>query len=113
MRPLRPVDVDPGHAADREDPAGDTWRPSALQQERLAYRRRRSNRSVAVAVASSAAIVVVLVLGLTSTPGWPRVQQTFFDPSRAWEALPAVATGLWLNIRVMLVCGVLILVVGL
>ncbi|GAA1834002.1 amino acid ABC transporter permease [Microlunatus capsulatus] len=113
MRPLRPVEVDPGHAADREEPAGDGWRPSALQQERLAYRRRRSNRSVAVALTSSLVIVVLLGLGLTSTPGWPRVQQTFFDPSRAWEALPAVATGLWLNIRVMLVCGVVILVLGL
>ncbi|SDR79217.1 polar amino acid transport system permease protein [Friedmanniella luteola] len=113
MRPLRPVDVDPGHAADREEPAAGTWRPSALQRERTAYRQRRSNRSVAVAVASSVAIVVVLVVGLTSTPGWPRVQQTFFDPARAWESLPAVAVGLWLNIRVMLVCGVLILVLGL
>jgi polar amino acid transport system permease protein len=114
VRPLRPVAVDPGHAADREEPAGgSTWRPSALQQERIAYRQRRSNRSIAVAVASSVAIVVVLVVGLTSTPGWPRVQETFFDPARAWEALPAVAVGLWLNIRVMIVCGVLILVLGL
>ena len=52
------------------------------------------------------------MLGITSTPGWPRVQETFFDPARAWAALPAVATGLWLNIRVMLVCGVLIAVSG-
>ena len=49
-----------------------------------------------------------MAYGITSTPGWPRVQETFFDPARAWSALPAVATGLWLNIRVMLVCGVLI-----
>jgi len=113
VRPLRPVDVDPGHAGDREDPPTSSWQPSALQQERLAYRRRRSNRSVLIAVLSSVVIVVGLVAGLTSTPGWPRVQQTFFDPARAWQALPAVATGLWLNIRVMAVCGVLILVLGL
>ncbi len=114
MRPLRPVDVDPGHRAERDEPAGPaSWQPSARQQDRLAYRRRRSNRSVLVAVVSSVVIVVALVLGLTSTPGWPRVQQTFFDPARAWSALPAVATGLWLNIRIMLVCGVLIVVVGL
>ena len=41
------------------------------------------------------------------------MQETFFDPARAWDALPAVAAGLWLNIRVMLVCGVLIAVFGL
>jgi polar amino acid transport system permease protein len=113
VRPFRPFEVDPGHAADREDVVASSWRPSALQQERTDFRRRRSNRSVVVAAVSSVVIVGVLVLGLTSTPGWPRVQQTFFDPARAWQALPAVATGLWLNIRVMLVCGVLIVVLGL
>ena len=52
-------------------------------------------------------------VGVVSTPGWPRVQETFFDPARAREALPSVAIGLWLNIRVMLVCGVLIAIFGL
>jgi polar amino acid transport system permease protein len=113
VRPLRPVDVDPGHAAERDQPPARGWQPSDLQQERLAYRRRRSNRSVLVAAGSSVVIVVALLVGLTSTPGWPRVRSTFFDPARAWEALPAVATGLWLNIRVMLVCGVVIVVLGL
>lgn len=110
----RPVDLDPGRGARPEGPSDQSpWQPSALQQQRLAYRRRQSNRSTTIAVVSSLLIVGALVVGLTSTPGWPRVQQTFFDPARAWSALPAVATGLWLNIRVMLVCGVLIAVLGL
>lgn len=92
---------------------GGGWQPSELQRQRLAYRRRRSHRSVGIAVVSSVLIVVALVGGIRATPGWPRVQETFFSPARAWSALPAVATGLWLNVRVMLVCGVLILVVGL
>jgi polar amino acid transport system permease protein len=79
----------------------------------MAYRHRQSRRSSTIALVSTLVIVVGLVLGITSTPGWPRVQETFFSPSRAWSALPAVATGLWLNIRVMLVCGVLIAVLGL
>ncbi len=79
----------------------------------MAYRRRQSTRSTVIAVVSSVVLVVLLVVGLTATPGWPRVQETFFDPARAWDSLPAVATGLWLNIRVMLVCGVLIAVFGL
>jgi polar amino acid transport system permease protein len=89
------------------------WRPSTLQLERQAYRRRQSTRSSVIAVVSTVLVVVFLVVSITATPGWPRVQQTFFDPDRAWSALPAVATGLWLNIRVMLVCGVLIAVFGL
>jgi polar amino acid transport system permease protein len=79
----------------------------------MAYRRRQSSRSTIIAVVSSVALVVALVAGVTATPGWPRVQETFFDPARAWDALPTVAAGLWLNIRVMLVCGVLIGVLGL
>ena len=93
--------------------AGGSWTPSALQRERMAYRRRQSRRSSTIAAVSTLAIVVALVVGVASTPGWPRVQETFFSPARAWSALPAVATGLWLNIRVMLVCGVLIAVLGL
>ncbi len=89
------------------------WQPSPLEQQRIAYRRRRARRSSAIAIASTVIVGLVLIVGITSTPGWPRVQETFFDPVRAWEALPAVARGLWLNIRVMLVCGVLIAVGGL
>jgi polar amino acid transport system permease protein len=101
-------DVDP-HGS----PVVGSWQPSTLQLERQAYRRRQSTRSSVIAVVSTVTVVVLLVVGITATPGWPRVQQTFFDPARAWSALPAVATGLWLNIRVMLVCGVLIAVLGL
>jgi polar amino acid transport system permease protein len=90
-----------------------TWQPSPLERERMAFRRRQSTRSTIIAVVSSVVLVVALVAGVTATPGWPRVQETFFNPTRAWEALPAVAQGLWLNIRVMLVCGVLIAVFGL
>ncbi|HSU34521.1 MAG TPA: amino acid ABC transporter permease [Propionibacteriaceae bacterium] len=89
------------------------WQPSALEQERMAYRRRQSTRSTIIAVSSTVIVVAGLIIGITSTPGWPRVRETFFDPQRAVEALPAVAVGLWLNIRVMLVCGVLIAVFGL
>ncbi len=100
---LSPVD-------DRPDGA---WHPSPLQQQREAYRRRRARRSSLVALGSTLLVGLVLVLGVGATPGWPRVQETFFNPARAWTALPAVASGLWLNIRVMLVCGVLIAVLGL
>ncbi|MGI3786470.1 MAG: amino acid ABC transporter permease [Janthinobacterium lividum] len=89
------------------------WHPSPLQQEREDYRRRRARRSSLVALGSTLVVGLVLVLGVTATPGWPRVQETFFNPARAWTALPAVASGLWLNIRVMLICGVLIAVLGL
>lgn len=89
------------------------WVPSALQQERVAYRRARSRRSTLVALLSTVAVAAVAVLGLVSSPGWPRVRSSFLDPEVARAALPVVLEGLWLNVRVMVVCAVLIVVVAL
>nr|WP_202893850.1 amino acid ABC transporter permease [Kribbella italica] len=84
-----------------------------MQLERLAYRRRRTVRSGVIAAVSTVVLVALLAVGIGSTPGWPRVRETFFNVERGWEALPVVAQGLWLNVRVMLVCAVLIVVLGL
>jgi polar amino acid transport system permease protein len=90
-----------------------SWQPSELQQERLAYRRRQTVRSGVIAGVSSVLVLALVVGGVGSTPGWPRVRETFFDFHRGWQALPVVAQGLWLNVRVMLVCAVLIVLLGL
>lgn len=89
------------------------WQPSDLQRERLAYRRGRATRSTLIAAASSVVLIGLLAFGIGSTPGWPRVRETFFNLDRGWEALPVVAEGIWLNIRVMIVCAVLIVILGL
>lgn len=91
----------------------DTWQPSELQLERSRYRKRQSNKSVLIALASSLVLLVLVIVGTTSTPGWPRVQETFFNPAKAIDSLPAVAKGLWLNVRILLVCGAMIIVLGL
>ncbi|MDX6247670.1 MAG: polar amino acid transport system permease protein [Kribbellaceae bacterium] len=90
-----------------------SWQPSELQRERLAYRRRQTVRSGVIAGVSSVLLLALVVVGVGSTPGWPRVRETFFDFHRGWQALPVVAQGLWLNVRVMLVCAVLIVLFGL
>jgi polar amino acid transport system permease protein len=88
------------------------WQPSQLQRERIAYRSSRARRSTVIAVVSSVVLLALVAFGIGSTPGWPRVRATFFDFHRGWEALPVVAQGLWLNIRVMLICAVLIVIFG-
>ena len=90
-----------------------TWTPSARQQERLAHRRRQANRSVLVAAGSTLVLGLTLVLVVSSAPGWPRVRQSFFNLRAARESLPAIAGGLWLNVRVFLVVTVLMILVGL
>jgi polar amino acid transport system permease protein len=87
--------------------------PSHLELSRRAWRRRRARRSTLVALASTALFAVVAYLVVTNAPGWPRVQTTFFSPSVAWESLPEIAAGLWLNLQVLVVGGLLVLVVGL
>ena len=93
--------------------SGDAWQPSGLQQERIRYRKRQTTRSILIAAISSIVVIVVLAVGVMATPGWPRVQETFFNPAKAIDSLPAVLSGLWLNIRILLICGVLILAFGL
>jgi polar amino acid transport system permease protein len=57
--------------------------------------------------------VTVAALAVTSSPGWPRVQQSFFNPELAWVALPQVLYGLRLNAYVWLGAAAGMLVFGL
>ena len=86
---------------------------SPLARERQRYRRSRARRSTLVALISTLVFAVAIGYGLSRSPGWPRVQQTFFDPAVAWASLPTVLTGLWLNIRVLVVAEIGILILGL
>jgi len=79
----------------------ETHQPSALEQERRAYRRSRSQRSVLVAILSTLAFAAIVWVGVVNTPGWASVQQTFFDPETALAALPRVWNGFLLNLTVL------------
>jgi polar amino acid transport system permease protein len=86
---------------------------SSIQRERIAYRRRRAIRSVALAALSTAITGTLLVLAVTGSPGWDRVQESFFSFELGMDALPAVLDGLWLNIRLLVVCALAALALGL
>lgn len=86
---------------------------SELQQERERYRQRQTIRSVLVAAVSTFVVGVLLYLGLTSAPGWERVRASFFDFEIGLDGLPELLSGLWLNIRLLVVCAVCSLVIGL
>jgi len=88
---------------------GDEWTPSPIQLERLAYRRSRTRRSVLVATGSTVVLLGIAVLVVVNTPGWPQFRDSFFDIAYGWQVLPDIAAGLWLNVRLMVVCEVVIL----
>ncbi|MEV0145289.1 MULTISPECIES: amino acid ABC transporter permease [unclassified Nonomuraea] len=94
-------------------PAGPVWVKSDRQVERERVRRARTRRSASIATASTFVFVVLVGWIVTSSPGWPRVQETFFNPEHFVRSLPDVLTGFWLNIKIFLIAEPIILVVGL
>jgi polar amino acid transport system permease protein len=81
--------------------------------DRVAYRQSRARRSTLIALLSTVVFAAVLLFAVTSSPGWPRVRDSFFNLRVGWESLPALLEGLWLNVRVLVVCQILILIFGL
>jgi len=86
---------------------------SALARDREAFRRGRARRSTAVALLSAVVVVVVVVVLLTGSPGWPRLRESFFSWRSARDSVRPILSGLWLNIRILLVAEVLVVVLGL
>lgn len=84
-----------------------------MQRDRIAYRRRQTRRSMLIAVASTLALATTVGAVVVSAPGWPRVKESFFSYDVARRALPEIADGLWLNVRVFTVSAAFILAVGL
>ena len=89
------------------------YEPTDVQRGRVAYRRRRAIRSVLLAAVSTGVLGVLLVVGVTGSPGWDRVKGSLFNAEIAKESFPAVLDGLWLNVRMLVVCALLALALGL
>jgi polar amino acid transport system permease protein len=88
------------------------WTPSARELERARIRRQDRFRRGLIATLVTVAAAVVLWYVVTSSPGWPRVRETFFSATAARESLPAVARGFATNVAMFLVAEPLILVLG-
>lgn len=97
----------------RKDDGDDGYTPSARRLERERYKRARARRATAVAALSTLVTSAVLYLVITGSPGWQRTRETFFSAEYARMALPKVLDGLLLNLRLLAVCGVCVLVLGL
>ncbi|MGY6556828.1 MULTISPECIES: ABC transporter permease subunit [Actinomycetaceae] len=76
---------------------------SDVELGRRAYRRKRATRSILISMASTLVFALVMWFVITRSPGWERTQETFFSGEHFIKALPQVAEGLWLNIRILLV----------
>lgn len=86
---------------------------SKAELDRRLYRRSQRSRSVFVAFISTLVFAIVVWFGLIATPGWTRVQESFFSWEVAVQAWPRVLDGLLLNLRVLAVAAVLVVIFGL
>jgi polar amino acid transport system permease protein len=89
------------------------WQPSDRELERRRVRRQQRTRSLLVASAAVAIVVAGLTTVLVTSPGWERFRETFFDWGHAKSVFPQIRDGFWLNVKLFLVCEVVILVLGL
>jgi polar amino acid transport system permease protein len=87
--------------------------PSEIELDRRAFRLARKRKSTIVAFVSTILFAVVAWLSLVNSPGWPRVEQSFFNFETAVAALPSVLEGLLLNLRVLFFSVIGVLVFGL
>ncbi|OJX70093.1 MAG: ABC transporter permease [Micrococcales bacterium 73-13] len=81
--------------------ATEARRPSPIEVERQAFRRRQTARSVLVGAASTIVFAAAIALLILFSPGWPKVQQSFFDPVAWVGAWPRVWDGFLLNLQVL------------
>ncbi|WAP60142.1 amino acid ABC transporter permease [Streptomyces sp. S465] len=91
----------------------DGYVPSERRIARERHRRARARRATAIAATSTLVTGAALFLLIINSPGWARTKETFFSAHYARVALPQVLEGLWLNLRLLAVCGVAVLVLGL
>ena len=78
---------------------------SEVERQRRRYRRTRTTRSLLISAISTLIIAALIVVILASSPGWKTPQQTFFNWEYAKSSFPAVLSGMWLNIRMLLVAA--------
>ncbi|WP_329129432.1 amino acid ABC transporter permease [Streptomyces sp. NBC_01476] len=91
----------------------EVYRPSARRIERERYRRARTRRSYLVAGVSTAVTAFALYELIVNSPGWQRTRETFFSAHYARVSFAPVMEGLWLNLRLLAVCGAVVLAAGL
>ena len=102
-----------GPSSHRAEPSEPPWSPSQTELDRRAFRQSRTKRSAFISAVSTLVVGGLVIWLVTQSAGWPRVQTTFFSWDKAVDSFPVVLKGLWLNIRIMLICGVAIVVLGL
>ena len=90
-----------------------SYQPSASRLRREAAAHQAARRSKLIAATSSFIFFGAVVAIVLTAQGFHLVQQSFFSPHYALKAIPSVLSGLWLNLRVLIVAEIFVLIFGL
>lgn len=90
-----------------------SYKPSASRLRREAAAHQAARRSKLIAATSSFIFFGVVAAIVFTAQGFQLVQQSFFSPHYAIKAIPSVLSGLWLNLRVLIVAEIFVLIFGL
>lgn len=84
-----------------------------VDPQRASRRRARRRRDALVATASTIVFFAVVVWAVASSPGWPSVQEAFFNPEYLGLSWPSILEALLITIRIFVVAEFFILILGL
>jgi polar amino acid transport system permease protein len=87
--------------------------PLSRRLERAAAKRAADRRNALIAALSSVVVIGGLATLVLTSPGWPRVRETFFSWTEFKHAFPEVLDGFWLDIKVFMVVEVAVLIIAL
>jgi polar amino acid transport system permease protein len=68
---------------------------------------------LAIAVVSSVVVFGIAGYVIVNAPGWPQVQELFFNADVFWRSLPILIRALWVNIQLFLLAETFILIFAL
>ncbi len=86
-------------------------RPTPTRRE--LHERRLRRRSSLVAISSTLVVIGAVVVAVPKTPGWDRVQRTFFNGDKFREVFPDMLGPFWYDVQIFLWCAPCIVVIGL
>jgi polar amino acid transport system permease protein len=86
---------------------------SDKEEWRRSFRRERGRKSTTVAIVSTIVFTLVVWLGVTHAPGWTAARQTFFSGHSFRHDTPAIARGLLINLKILVISEPCILVLAL
>jgi len=75
--------------------------------------RREHRRSMVIAAASTLLVIAAIIIFVPMTPGWEKVQRSFFNEAVFLKTFPKLLRAFWLDVAMFLWCAPLIAVWGL